>query len=63
MTSRRKRARPDKRAMEWPVTGYEPELLQDASSGLSKWLASQPDARMHAREAAQVIADNLKEAR
>lgn len=50
-------------AKHWPVTGPEPELLQDASSGLSKWLASQPDARLHAREAAQAIANNGKDAR
>lgn len=33
-------------------TGREPDLLQDADRGLSKWLASKPYARLHAREAA-----------
>jgi hypothetical protein len=35
------------------VTGWPLDLLQDGSRGLSKWLAGKPDARMHAREAAQ----------
>lgn len=30
-------------------------MLQDQSRGLSQWLASQPDARLHAREAAGAI--------
>lgn len=33
-------------------TGWPPGLLQDDSRGLSKWLASKPDARLRAREAA-----------
>ena len=33
-------------------TGWPPGLLQDDDKKLSKWLASKPDARMHAREAA-----------
>jgi hypothetical protein len=33
-------------------TGWPPGLLQDDDKKLSKWLASKPDARLHAREAA-----------
>ena len=33
-------------------TGSPPGLLQDDSRGLSRWMASTPDARRHAREAA-----------
>jgi hypothetical protein len=36
-------------------TGAPPGMLQDDSRGLSQWLASKPDARRHAREAAQAI--------
>ncbi len=36
-------------------TGHPPGLLQDDSPELSRWLASKPDARRLAREAAAVI--------
>lgn len=32
-------------------TGWPPGLLQDDCAGLSKWLASRPDARRRVREA------------
>lgn len=32
-------------------TGWPPGLLQDDCKGLSKWLASRPDARRRVREA------------
>lgn len=35
------------------VTGRMPEMLQDCSRKLSKWLSSRIDSRMHAREAAR----------
>ena len=40
-------------AARW--TGREAGMLQDDSRGLSRWLASTPDARRHAREAAAAI--------
>lgn len=39
-----------------PTGGSPDHLLQDQSRGLSQWLASQPGARLHAREAAAAIA-------
>jgi len=33
-------------------TGYPPGMLQDDCRPLSRWFASKPDARRHAREAA-----------
>lgn len=39
------------------VTGGSPDhMLQDQSRELSRWLSNQPDARLHAREAAGAIA-------
>jgi hypothetical protein len=38
------------------ATGWPPGMLQDDSKQLSKWLASKPDAPLHAREAAAAIA-------
>lgn len=35
-----------------PPTGWPPGMLQDDSAELSGWLASKPDARLRAREAA-----------
>ena len=40
---------------DWPATGWEPELLQDASKDLSYWLSERVDSRMQAREAAEQI--------
>ena len=34
-------------------TGWPPGMLQDDCRPLSRWFASKPDARRHAREAAQ----------
>lgn len=34
-------------------TGWTPGMLQDDCRPLSRWFASKPDARRHAREAAQ----------
>ena len=56
--SRRSRERPNKRAMNWdetPRTGWDHELMQDESSALSQWFASQPNARAHVRDAAALI--------
>lgn len=36
-------------------TGWPAGMLQDDSPQLSKWLASKPDARRHAREAAEAV--------
>jgi hypothetical protein len=36
-------------------TGWPPGLLQDDCRGLSKWLASQPDARRRVREAVAAL--------
>lgn len=36
-------------------TGWPPGLLQDDCRGLSKWLASKPDARRRLREAIDAI--------
>jgi len=36
-------------------TGWPPGLLQDDCRGLSKWLASQPDARRRVREAVSAL--------
>ena len=48
-----------KAALEQPdqggKTGWPPGLLQDDCRGLSKWLASQPDARRRVREAAAAL--------
>jgi hypothetical protein len=49
------------RVEEVGPTGREPEMLQDADRGLSKWLASKPDARLHVREAAAAIAREREE--
>jgi hypothetical protein len=38
-------------------TGWPPGLLQDDCRGLSKWLASQPDARRRVREAVAALAE------
>lgn len=37
------------------ATGWTPGMLQDDCRGLSKALASKPDARMHAEQAAEAI--------
>lgn len=43
-------------ALREPVhTGWPPGLLQDDSAGLSRWLASRPDARRRVREALALI--------
>ena len=51
-------------------TGWPPGLLQDDSPGLSRWLASRPDARRRVREALSLLdrqdalermADNARE--
>lgn len=57
MTSRRARQRYDKRQPlpEFPVTGWEHELMQDTNKDLSYWLSERVDSRMHAREAAEQI--------
>jgi hypothetical protein len=48
-----------KAALEQPdqggKTGWPPGLLQDDCRGLSKWLASQPDARRRVREAVAAL--------
>ncbi len=48
-----------KAALEQPEqggkTGWPPGLLQDDCRGLSKWLASQPDARRRVREAVAAL--------
>jgi hypothetical protein len=36
-------------------TGWPPGLLQDDCRGLSKWLASRPDARRRVREAVAAL--------
>lgn len=36
-------------------TGWPPGLLQDDCAGLSKWLASKPDARRRVREALEFL--------
>lgn len=54
--SRRARERANARPWETPErTGWPPGMLQDDCRGLSIWLASKPDARMRAREAAAAI--------
>lgn len=59
--SKRARQRKDARPWEAPErTGWPPGLLQDDSRGLSKWLASKPDARMLAREAAWSSMDEAR---
>lgn len=56
MTSRRARERANARPWETPEhTGWPPGMLQDDCRGLSIWLASKPDARRLAREAAAAI--------
>lgn len=40
---------------DWPVTGWEPDLLQDASKPLSYWLSERVDSRAQARDAAERI--------
>jgi hypothetical protein len=42
-------------------TGNPPGMLQDDSAGMSKWLASKPDAMRNAREAAAAIAARAPE--
>jgi len=42
------------KAQQW--TGNKAGMLQDDSRALSRWLASTPDARRHAREAAAAFA-------
>ena len=37
-------------------TGSPPGMLQDDSRKLSRWLANQPHARQHVREACEAIA-------
>lgn len=41
-------------------TGWPPGLLQDDCAGLSKWLASRPDARRRVREALAVLDEQEK---
>jgi hypothetical protein len=36
-------------------TGFPPGLLQDDCAGLSRWLASRPDARRRVREALEAL--------
>lgn len=36
-------------------TGWPPGLLQDDCAGLSRWLASRPDARRRVREALEML--------
>ena len=40
-------------------TGWPPGLLQDDCAGLSKWLASRPDARRRVREALAAVDSGL----
>jgi hypothetical protein len=40
-------------------TGWPPGMLQDDSQGLSRWLASKPDARRRVREVCQDIKDGV----
>ena len=42
-------------------TGWPPGLLQDDCKGLSKWLASRPDARRRVREALEALEKEEKE--
>jgi hypothetical protein len=42
-------------------TGWPPGLLQDDCRGLSKWLASQPDARRRVREAVAALEQTEQE--
>jgi hypothetical protein len=56
--TQRREVREMKHSAEWPVTGWEPVLLQDASRGLTQWLSNRIDSRMYAREA---ISDIEKE--
>ena len=37
-------------------TGEQPKMMQDESRELSRWLSTTPDARSHAKEAADIIA-------
>lgn len=46
--------------MTTEITGWQPGMLQDDSRELSQCLASKPDARLHAREAAAAIATEQK---
>ncbi len=48
-------AQPATAAENGGETGSQPGLLQDDSRKLTDWLASKPDARLHAREAAAAI--------
>jgi hypothetical protein len=36
-------------------TGWPPGLLQDDCKGLSRWLASKPDARAHVRDVSATL--------
>lgn len=38
-----------------PHTGWPPGLLQDDCAGLSRWLATRPDARRRVREALEFL--------
>jgi hypothetical protein len=43
-------------ALREPITtGYPPGLLQDDCAGLSRWLATRPDARRRVREALEML--------
>ncbi len=42
-------------ALSPAYTGWPPGLLQDDCAGLSKWLASKPDARRRVREALEFL--------
>ena len=64
MTSRRKRTRPDKRAMEWPVT-VEPILSADGTvlgHAVGQVVSSEEMIRL-IKVAAQAIANNGRDAR
>ena len=44
------------------TTGWPPGMLQDDSRGLSRWLASRPDARRIVRETLEIL-DNEEKAK
>jgi hypothetical protein len=42
------------------LTGWSGGMLQDTNSKLSRWLATRPDSRLRAREAAAAISAQRK---